>query len=62
MGDQLFAQEKTERGLPRSDINEATGASYQKILCIESVSVVVAELHPRAKRARGRSSIAKEMW
>lgn len=42
MGDQLFAQEKTERGLPRSVINEATGASYQKILCIESVSVVVA--------------------
>jgi len=42
VGDQLFAQEKTERGLPRSVINEATGASYQKILCIERVSVVVA--------------------
>ena len=26
------------------------------------VVVVIAELHPRAKRARGRSPIAKEMW
>ena len=23
---------------------------------------IIAELHPRAKRARGRSPIAKEMW
>ena len=24
--------------------------------------LLIAELHPRAKRSRGRSSIAKEMW
>ena len=24
--------------------------------------IIIAELHPRAKRARGRSPIAKEMW
>ena len=25
-------------------------------------NIFLAELHPRAKRARGRSPIAKEMW
>ena len=40
----------------------------QGIVCTEFLqnvfitTVIVAELHPRAKRARGRSSIAKEMW
>ena len=29
---------------------------------IELLLLLLAELHPRAKRARGRSPIAKEMW
>ena len=32
------------------------------VVDVGSVVVVVAELHPRAKRACGQSSIAKEMW
>ena len=29
---------------------------------VRNAKRVIAELHPRAKRASGRSSIAKEMW
>ena len=32
------------------------------LLALRLVEVVIAELHPRAKRARGRNPIAKEMW
>ena len=29
---------------------------------IISIKMLIAELHPHAKRARGRSPIAKEVW
>ena len=37
-----------------------TGQGCQ--LATSSLIKVIAELNPRAKRARGRSPIAKEMW
>ena len=47
------------KSFPHDCCNELV---FSLITAIVTIVAIIAELHPRAKRARGRSPIAKEMW
>ena len=47
-------------GCPRRQNLISDAKSRRKCLAVSIT--LIAELHPRAKRARGRSPIGKEMW
>ena len=58
-----WAQVLTHRGQVFFEVIRWQVTSFQMIAGSSLIFLsFIAELHPRAKRARGQSPIAKEMW